>query len=96
MTHHSALNGIADNGLTWRKRLTISHVIPYDVPNADINPTESLQLIISVLKNQNNLPDDFTYLIDNWDWDTPINKTDLIDFLNELYDIADYHRILIV
>lgn len=97
MASAAALNGVCDNGLAWQKKLAIKQFIPNNIPDTDIIPHECLKRIVTVLnKLKDNLPEDFGLLAEDWEGNEGISKQDLIDFLNELYDLADYHRILIV
>ena len=92
------LLGIEANGLKWKGKLHIRKFIPNDIPNAEINPSDCLGKVLSNLSKATWLPDDFTELVDQWERveeDEEITKNDYIDFLNELYDLCDYYRILI-
>lgn len=96
MVSQAALDGIKDNGLSWKTELRIKKFIPNDIPNVDIVPKNCLASILLRLSGlKDKLPEEFYLLAEEWEDDESISKQDLMDFLNELYDLADYYRILI-
>ena len=96
MVSQAALDGIKDNGLSWKTGLRMKKFIPNDIPNADIIPKNCLAFILLLLSElKDELPEEFYLLAEEWEDYGDISKQDLIDFLNELYDLADYYRILI-
>jgi hypothetical protein len=96
MASAAAIEGIGVNGLRWRARLSIKSIIPV-VPNMADEDVEKVALRIKArLDFLSQALEKYGIDVPDFELDLVETKEHLTDALTNLYDWADYERILIV